>query len=46
MKEEEEKIKEAMTEALIHLEGCKYFVVTIVNEESTGFGYKRYPIAK
>ena len=25
MKEEEEKIKEAMTEALIHLEGCKYF---------------------
>lgn len=31
MKEEEEKIKEAMAEALIHLEGCKYFVATIVN---------------
>lgn len=28
MKEEEKKIKEAMAEALIHLEGCKYFVVT------------------
>lgn len=37
MKEEEEKIKEAMTEALIHLEGCKYFVATIVNEEECRF---------
>jgi hypothetical protein len=37
MKEEEEKIKEAMAEALIHLEGCKYFVVTIVNEEECRF---------
>lgn len=31
------KIKEAMAEALIHLEGCKYFVVTIVNEEECRF---------
>lgn len=37
MKEEEEKIKEAMAEALIHLEGCKYFVITIVNEEECRF---------
>ena len=37
MKEEEEKIKEAMAEALIHLEGCKYFVATIVNEEECRF---------
>lgn len=37
MKEEEKKIKEAMAEALIHLEGCKYFVVTIVNEEECRF---------
>lgn len=37
MKEEEEKIKEAMAEALIHLEGCKYFVATIANEEECRF---------
>lgn len=37
MKEEEEKIKAAMTEALMHLEGCKYFVATIVNEEECRF---------
>lgn len=30
---EEKEIKEAMIEALTHLEGCKYFVATIVNEE-------------
>lgn len=34
---EEKEIKEAMTEALTHLEGCKYFVATIVNEEERRF---------
>lgn len=28
---EEKEIKEAMIKALTHLEGCKYFVATIVN---------------
>ena len=34
---EEKEIKEAMIEALTHLEGCKYFVATIVNEEERRF---------
>lgn len=34
---EEKEIKEAMIEALTHLEGCKYFVATIVNEEECRF---------
>lgn len=34
---EEKEIKEAMTEALERLEGCKCFVATIVNEEERRF---------
>ena len=34
---EEKEIKEAMIEALTHLEGCKYFVATMVNEEERKF---------
>lgn len=34
---EEKEIKEAMIEALTHLEGCKCFVATIVNEEERRF---------
>lgn len=34
---EEKEIKEAMTEAPTHLEGCKYFVATTVNEEERRF---------
>jgi hypothetical protein len=34
---EEKEIKNAMIEALTHLEGCKYFVATIVNEEECRF---------
>lgn len=34
---EEKEIKEAMIEDLTHLEGCKYFVATIVNEEERRF---------
>lgn len=34
---EEKEIKNAMIEALTHLEGCKYFVATIINEEERRF---------
>ena len=36
-KNKKEQYKEAMIEALTHLEGCKYFVATIVNEEERRF---------
>jgi hypothetical protein len=39
---EEKEIKEAMIEALTHLEGCKYFVATIVNNQGVNaLWYKR-----